>query len=76
MNFEEILKDASKEEGAGQFVLFDDNNKMVGQYHTTAEVIASVQEHQIKCPALFDINILKKRSYFFDGKRVHVIEHH
>jgi hypothetical protein len=65
MDFEKILKDASKEEGAGQFVLFDDNNKMVGQYHTATEVIASVEEHQIKCPALFDINVLKKRHHFY-----------
>ncbi|MDR0703556.1 MAG: hypothetical protein LBF88_01060 [Planctomycetaceae bacterium] len=73
MDFEKILKDASKEEGAGQFVLFDDNHHFLGQYCTVEEVIANIEEHHLECPTLYDLGILEDHTYIFIGGQLHVI---
>ncbi|GHT42460.1 hypothetical protein FACS189443_5500 [Planctomycetales bacterium] len=40
MDFESLLKDAYKEEGAGQYVLFDDYEQFLGQYQGTRPELA------------------------------------
>ncbi|GHT15287.1 hypothetical protein FACS1894170_12800 [Planctomycetales bacterium] len=73
MDFESLLKDASKEEGAGQYVLFDDYEQFLGQYHTIDEVKVSIKEHDLNWPMLVDLEVLEDRSYVFIGGRLHVI---
>ncbi|MDR1964630.1 MAG: hypothetical protein LBQ50_12685 [Planctomycetaceae bacterium] len=73
MDFEKILKDASKEEGAGQFVLFDDEHQFLGQYCTVEEVSTCIEKHHLKCPTLYDLGILDNHTYIFIGGQLHVI---
>jgi hypothetical protein len=72
MNLEMIFKDASKDEDAGQYVLLDDNRDFLGQFHTIEELMECVKNHQIKCPAIYDIDLLKDQSYILAGDQVHV----
>ncbi len=72
MDLQAILKDASKDEGAGPFVLFDDDRLFLGQFATVDDVLECIAENHLKCPALYNLAVLDEKSYVFVGDKLHV----